>query len=144
MRATPAGGCRRITACLSLVCCPTAERFFAISYGARKRATPAGDCSPIRVLRCFRVSKVVRIGRQSSGHFASDATSFCTGKTHRFMRKKFFGKREKNFKNLLTNQSFCVIVLTVPIRLQSVIIMFDIRRSTQVGRRGAPAKGVGR
>ena len=39
---------------------------------------------------------------------------------------------------------FCDIVLTVPTEQQSVIIMFEIRRSTQVGRRGAPAKGVGR
>ena len=39
---------------------------------------------------------------------------------------------------------FCDIVLTVPAEQQSVIIIFEIRRSTQVGRRGAPAKGVGR
>ena len=29
-------------------------------------------------------------------------------------------------------------------RTRSALILFEIRRSTQVGRRGAPAKGVGR
>ena len=54
-----------------------------------------------------------------------------------------FQKIQKNSKILLTKQIICVIVLPVPSGFP-LTILFDIRRSTQVGRRGAPAKGVGR
>ena len=55
-RRIAADGCRRIAVCSDFVPCSTAEPFYAISYSAKKRATPAGKllalqavCSPIQV-----------------------------------------------------------------------------------------------
>ena len=60
----------------------------------------------------------------------------------RIEKSKLF---EKLFVFLLTNRKVCGIVYSTAVRefrIRSHI--FSIRRSTQVGRRGAPAKGVGR